>query len=393
MPATWDIDPYSDEVLASPQAFYAELRKRGPLVWLERYNAWACGRYEEVKTIFGDWERFCSSRGVGLTDFATEAPWRPPSIILEVDPPEHDRTRAVMMRTLSARAVNELDNAFRAEARAMVGALATGDKIDAVDRLSTAYPLKVFPDAVGLADGDRENLLIYANMVFNALGPDNAIRQKALADAAPIQAWIAERCARASLAPGGFGAAIYGAVDDGEISEEEAGLLVRSLLSAGIDTTVGGLGVLLLCLAQNPEQYALLREDPRLRRNAFEEALRVQSPIHTFCRTAAIDTEVSGVPIKEGDKILCVLWSANTDPAHWDNPDAFDVRRPAAGHLGFGIGPHACVGRQVARLEAQAVLDALCDKIAAIELAGAPVFRPGNALIVLASLPLRLHPA
>lgn len=387
----WDIDPYSDEVLANPQAFYAELRERGALVWLEQYQAWACGRYEEVKTIFGDWQRFCSSRGVGLTDFATEEPWRPPSIILEVDPPEHDRTRAVMMRTLSARAVNELADGFVSEANRMVSALANGETFDAVAELSTAYPLQVFPDAVGLPRDDRENLLVYANMVFNALGPDNAIRRKALADAAPIQAWIAERCSREALAPGGFGAAIYEAVDDGEITEQEAGLLVRSLLSAGIDTTVGGLGVLLLCLARNPDQYALLREEPRLRRNAFEEALRVQSPIHTFCRTAAVDTEVSGIPIKEGQKILCVLWSANTDPARWDNPDAFDVTRPAAGHLGFGIGPHACVGRQVARLEAQAVLDALCEHVSEIELVGEPVFRPGNALIVLQALGMRCH--
>lgn len=84
--STWDVDPYDEAILSEPREYYAELRERGALVWLSRYGMWASGRYDEVKAIFGDWERFCSSRGVGLTDFKTEPPWRPPSIILEVDP-------------------------------------------------------------------------------------------------------------------------------------------------------------------------------------------------------------------------------------------------------------------------------------------------------------------
>lgn len=391
--ATWDVDPYDEAVLSSPHDYYAELRERGALVWLSRYGIWACGRYEEVRILFSDWRRFCSSRGVGLSDFQTEPPWRPPSIILEADPPEHGRTRAVMMRTLSQHAVNALKQRFRAEADELVDRLLGMGVFDAMPELAEAFPLKVFPDAVGLAEGERENLLIYANMVFNALGPDNGLRRRAMAEGAHIPAWIAGRCARDALAPGGFGAAIYAAADSGEISEEEAGLLVRSLLSAGIDTTVTALGNTLLCFGRYPGQWAGLKRNPDLVRNAFEEVLRFTSPVHSFCRTANVDTEVSGIPIREGDKILCVLASANLDPEHWVQADSFDIERRGRGHVAFGVGIHTCVGRQVARLEAEIVLQSLLERVDRIDLAGQPKWRPGNSMTTLESLPVSFRAA
>ena len=181
---------------------------------------------------------------------------------------------------------------------------------------------------------------------------------------------------------------IYAAVDAGEITAAEAGLLVRSLLSAGVDTTVAGLGNLLLCLAQHPDQWALLKDNSNLVRNAFEEVLRYTSPVHTFCRTAIVDTEVSGIPIREGDKIICVLGAANRDKSHWAAADQFDVQRRGLGHVAFGIGIHACVGRQVARQEAHAILRALIAQVDGIELTGRPIWRPGNALTTLDSLPM-----
>ncbi len=173
---------------------------------------------------------------------------------------------------------------------------------------------------------------------------------------------------------------------------EEAGLLVRSLLSAGIDTTVAALGSAMFCLATHPDQYALLRATPRFARQAFEEVLRFTTPVHTFCRTADQDTEVSGLPIPEGAKILCVLGAANLDPRRWPNADRFDIERRPAGHLAFGVGIHNCVGQLVARLEAEAVLTAVATKVEAIELAGDPVWRPGNSIRALDRLPLRITP-
>jgi hypothetical protein len=379
-----------EEVLRNPDPYYAKLREAGPLVNVEKYGILACGRFKETQEIFADSTRFVSSRGVGLSDFKLEKPWRRPSIILEADPPEHWRTRAAMVRAMSLRGVARLKESFYDEAESLIDRLLERQEFDAVKDLAEAFPLKVFPDAVGIASEGREALLAYGRMVFNALGPDNPVRRRAFADAPSIVAWIERHCDRSAIVSDGFAATIYAAADAGELTEDEAGLLVRSLLSAGIDTTVAGLGLAIFCLATNPDQYALLRDNPQLARQAFEEVLRFTSPVHSICRTADKDTEVSGLPIPEGAKILCVLGAANRDPDRWQEAGRFDIGRKPAGHLAFGVGIHGCVGHLVARQEAEAVLTAVATKVEAIELAGDPVWRPGNAIRALDRLPVRI---
>jgi cytochrome P450 len=308
------IDPFDEGVLRNAAPYYAKLRQAGPLAVIEKYGILACGRYKETQEIFADSTRFVSSRGVGLSDFKVDRPWRQPSIILEADPPEHTRARSVMTRALSPRVVASLKEKFSEEAEALIEPLLEKQEFDAVRDLAEAFPLKVFPDAVGIAGEGRDTLLAYGRMVFNALGPDNSVRRRAFARAPSITAWIERHCSRGAIASDGFAATIYAAADTGEITEQEAGLLVRSLLSAGVDTTVAALGSAMFCFATSPSQYAVLRDNPQLARQAFDEVLRFTSPVHSFCRTANQNTEVSGIPIPEGAKILCVLGSANLDP-------------------------------------------------------------------------------
>jgi len=387
---SWDIDPYAIDVLSDLESWYAGLRERGPVVWLSRYGCWALGNYDEVRMVFSDSQRFCSSRGVGLSDFKVERPWRQPSIVLEADPPEHTRARRAIMRALSIPVVERLTSTFAAEARHLVDALLDRDSIDAARDCAEVFPLKVFPDAVGIAPEEREKLLVYGKMVFNALGPDNALRRESLAAASDVVPWIAARCERAALVGSGFGETIYQAADDGDITLAEAALLVRSLLSAGIDTTVAGIGAAFKLFSENPAEWTRLRAQPELVRNAFEETLRLASPVHAFFRTAAAETQVAGVPIAEGTKIMCVLGAANTDPAKWSDPQRFDITRKLTGHVAFGAGIHACVGQHVARKEAEVLLGTLCEKVERIEPLGPARWRPGNALRTLESAPMRL---
>ncbi len=389
--AVWDVDPYDPAILANPVQYYAELRRRGPLVFIPRYAILACGRYDVTKEVFSDHQRFVSSRGVGLTDFSLETPWRAPSIILEVDPPDHGKTRRVMARVMSPGAVARLRATFEAKAEALVDRLVAKREVEAVAEIAEAYSVAAFPPAVGLRNIDQRALVDYGAMVFNALGPDNALRRNAMAKAPNIVPWITEQCQRANLHAEGFGAEIYAAADAGDLTEQEAGLLVRSLLSAGVDTTVTGIGSALWAFAQNPAQFERLRADPKLARNAFEEALRLTSPVHTFCRTTAAKTVVAGVELEEGSKILCVLGAANLDPEQWENPDSFDIGRRTNGHLAFGAGIHACVGQNIARAEGEALFTAIARKVRSITPAGAAVWRPNNAIHALDRLPLTLH--
>jgi 4-methoxybenzoate monooxygenase (O-demethylating) len=384
------IDPFSHEFLRDPYPHHARLREAGPVVWLEQYGIWAMARHQEVRDALTDWQTYCSSAGVGLSDFRKEPPWRPPSIILEADPPLHTRTRAVLTRILSPAAINILRATFEREAEALVSRLVERREFDGIADLAEAYPLKVFPDAVGLSEEGRENLLPYGSMVFNSFGPRNDLFDSAMANAGPVRDWIMSRCSRAALAPDGLGMQIFAAVDSGELSEAEAGMLVRSFLSAGVDTTVYGLGNALYCFASYPEQWAILRENPNLLRGAFEEVLRFEAPVQTFFRTTTRQIDVGGVRLGDGEKVLLFLAAANRDPRRWDKPDTFDIKRRATGHMTFGTGIHGCVGQAVARLESEAILGAFIKRVASFELTGQPAPRLNNTLRGLDTLPLRV---
>jgi 4-methoxybenzoate monooxygenase (O-demethylating) len=280
-----DVDPFSNEFFEDPHRIHEALREAGPVVWLSRYGVYAVARYAEVHAVLNNWRTFCSSRGVGMSDFAKETPWRPPSLVLETDPPEHDRARAVLNRVLSPAAMKRLREGFAAAAERKVDELLERRSFDAITDLAEAFPLSVFPDAVGLRQEGREHLLPYAGLAFNAFGPDNELRRKALAEAAPHVAWVTDQCRRENLAPDGLGAGIHEATGTGEIAPEEAPLLVRSLLTAGLDTTVNGIGAAMYCLARFPDQWRRLYAQPSLARGAFEEAVRFESPVQTFFRT------------------------------------------------------------------------------------------------------------
>jgi len=383
-------DPFSHSFLSDPYPHHESLREAGPVVWLERYGIWAMARHEQVRDALTDWQTYCSSAGVGLSDFRKEPPWRPPSIILEADPPLHTRTRAVLTRILSPAAIKVLRETFEREAETLIERLVEQREFDGVADLAEAYPLKVFPDAVGISEDGRENLLPYGSMVFNSFGPRNDLFQQAMANAGPVREWIMSKCSRAALAPGGLGMQIYGAVDAGELSEDEAGMLVRSFLSAGIDTTVYGLGNTLHCLAHYPDQWQVLRKNPNLIRGAFEEVLRFEAPLQTFFRTTTRPVEVGGVQLGDGEKVLLFFAAANRDPRRWERPDTFDVSRRAAGHMTFGTGIHGCVGQAVARLETEAILGALAKHVEMFELTAEPKRRLNNTLRGFDTLPLRI---
>ncbi|MGJ5049848.1 cytochrome P450 [Bradyrhizobium oligotrophicum] len=387
------IDPFSHEFFDDPYPAHQEMREAGPVVHLDAWNVYGVARYAEVYAVLNDPQTFCSSRGVGLSDFAKEKPWRPPSLILEADPPAHTRTRAVLSKVLSPAVMKRLRDGFMAAAEARIDELVARGTFDAIPDLAEAYPLSVFPDALGLKPEGRGHLIPYASLVFNAFGPPNELRQQAIERSAPHQAYVTEQCQRDNLAPGGFGSCIHAFSDSGEITPAEAPLLVRSLLSAGLDTTVYGIGAAVYCLARFPDQWARLRADPSLARNAFEEAVRFESPVQTFFRTTTRDVELHGVVIPEGEKVLMFLGAANRDPRRWEQPDSYDVTRKVSGHVGFGSGIHMCVGQLVARLEGEAVLTALARKVGSITMSGEPKRRYNNTLRGLESLPVTFTPA
>lgn len=387
-----DFDPYAEAVLSDPFAHHDLLREAGPLFHLPRYGCYGMARYAEVRDALQDWETFVSSRGVGLSDFAHEEPWRPPSLLLEADPPLHTRTRGLMNKVVALHGLRARLPEWKTQAVALVASVVGTGPFDAVPSLSEAFPLSVFPDMIGLRDEGREHLLPYAMTAFNAFGPCNALLEQSLASAVDATAWVGESCKRENLKPEGWGAEVYAAANRGECSEAEAERLVRSFLTAGVDTTVNGIANLVYAFSQHPDQWNRLRADPSLARKAIEESLRWGGVAQTFFRTTSRTVEVGNEVLPEGSKVVLFLAAANRDPRRWDSPDAFDIARNASGHVGFGFGIHQCLGQMVARFEAEAVLEALIDQVAEIRAAGPATRRLNNTLYALESLLVEFVP-
>lgn len=388
-------DPFSEALLTDPHAFHARLRDAGEVVLLEKYGVYAMGRYETVHAALTNWQGFISSAGVGVSNFRREKPWRPPSLLLEADPPAHNAPRTTLARILSPRSLRRFTTQWEAQAEQHVEELLSGAaggvlEVDAVPAITEAFPLRVFPDAVGVRREGREHLLPYGDFVFNAFGPPNFLVAAGAESAPEHAAWIATQCERDNLEPGSIGSAVWGAADQGDITQAQAPLIIRSLLTAGVDTTIHALSALLHCFANANDQWDLLRADPSLARRAFDEAIRLESPVQTFFRTATNDIVIGGSVIPEGEKILMFLGAANRDPRRWTAPDRFELDRDPSGHVGFGMGVHQCVGQHVARLEAVSLLKALAARVRRIEPAGPIERHLNNTLRATASLPLRL---
>ncbi|MBI1622026.1 cytochrome P450 [Aquamicrobium zhengzhouense] len=392
---TLDIDPFSDEAVDNPIELDRAIREAGDVVWVPKYGFWISGRDAIIREIFNDWQRFSSAYGTGLTNVVRDEPWRKPSVILEADPPVHTPNRRVLARILSAGAMRKLAAYFRGVAEEMVDRLIEQRRFDLGADLAFAFPFKVLPEAVGLRPEGRHHLMPYSELNFNAMGPKNEryLAARKIVEEQGTFEYVAAQMAEENLIEGGFGTEIYAAAHSGEISHEDAGMLVRAFISAGIDTTVFGIGNTLMALIERPEQWDLLHANPSMARQAFDEGLRFMAPSPVIGRTTREATELAGVALGAEEKVLMWLASANRDPQRWERPDDFDLNRKTVGHLAFGTGIHACVGQMVARLEAESVLTALARKVKRIELTGAPERVYINWLRGYHSIPVEVTPA
>lgn len=387
-----DIDPFSDEVLTDPYPFFGQLLDAGPAAYIPLYDYYAVGRWQEVGEVASDHQRFTSVGGVGMSDIRKPGAWRSPSPITEIEGNEHANVRRVLQKILSPRIVREWRNRFEEHAQHVAERVLDQREIDGVTDIAEAFVLTAFPTVLGI-DVAPERLILTGELNFNQLGPNNSRLAQCLERAEPILEWYADQLKRERMLPGGFGMQIFEAEDRGEFAVGTAAPHVRSFFRAGTDTTMAGIGHALHLLAMNPDQYALLLADPTKARNAFEEAIRLESPAMVMFRTTTGSVKLSGVTLKPDTKVGYYAGAANRDPRQWIDPDRYDITRNVAGiHRAFGYGAHICIGQMIARLEAESILGALASRVKSIELAGEPRYRLVNTLRTLDTLPLRITP-
>ena len=381
------LDPYDLNNILTPYPLQEALRGLGEIAWLERYGTCMVARYKAVGAVLENPTRFISSGGVGLSDIRKPDSWRPKGPIAEVDPPEHDKVRQAMNRIVAPGIIKGWEAAFRQVAQTLCDTL--GPQADGVAALAEPFVLTAFTSALGV-ELHRENLIIAGNHSFNAAGPRNALFEESLKKSETISDWFAHNQTREAMRPGGFGAAVFAAEAAGDLPPGSAGPMLRTLIRGGMDTTISAIGTMLRLLAQAPQWWQAACANRALLGPIFDEALRLESPVQSIYRTTAQPVEFAGFTIPEGVKIQVMLGAANRDPAAWEEASEFRPGRPGRAHLGFGAGPHFCLGRNIARLEVKCLFDVLLDRFARIELAGAPRYRPLNVLRTLDTLPLLL---
>jgi cytochrome P450 len=250
--------------------------------------------------------------------------------------------------------------------------------------------MAVVPDLVGWPQDQRDNLLAWGGAAFDILGPMNRHAVKSLPSSLQMLRFARRVVRRRSLIEGSVGHEVLLAADEGKVSPAELAPLMIDYIAPSLDTTISAISNALHLFATHPGQWQLLRDDPALIPNAINEILRYESPLRAFARHVDDDTEIAGTFISAGARVLVVYASANRDEREWDRADTFDIERDATRQLGFGHGAHACAGQALARLETQAMLRALVERVERIELAAPPTWALNNIIRRHERLPLKL---
>lgn len=378
-----DLDLFNDDVLRDPYPVYAELRARASAVFLERHDAWAISRYDDVREALSNWRSFSSAHGVALNDPVNRGQR---GTVLASDPPAHRTLRSILSEQLAPRGLQRLRAGLERSAALLVDSLVAQGSFDAVTDLAQVFPLSVVADLVGIPDSVRGCLLPWADATFTVFGPENDRTRRAWAAHAEMVRWCRSVPADA-LTPGSWGRAIFEAAETGLIDHASAPALLSAYTTAGIDTTVHALSHAVLMFADNPDQWDLVRAGDVDVLDAFDEVLRHDSPVQAFTRVTTTSVDLAEVSLPAGARVVLLFGSGNRDERHYPDPDRFDITRRPGDHLSFGRGIHACAGQGLARMEAAAILSALAQRVRRWHV-GPPVRHLNNVLRGLAELPV-----
>ncbi|WDG18396.1 cytochrome P450 [Microbacterium sp. Clip185] len=385
-----DVDLFTDEVLSDPYSTLDRLREQAPAVYLSRLDMWLICRYEPARRVLGDWESFSSAQGVGMTEQFNHA-WS--AALICQDPPTQTEQRAIFTENLSTRALRPLQATIDVRAEELVDELVSRGRFDAVADLAHDLPINVIMDLIGWPPSRRERLIPMATAWFETIGPDNERNRSSWPVVGELFEYLNQAIDQDDLTPGSFGRHLLDVHRAGHLPREAAVGLLAGYVVAAFDTTINAIASAVWLFAREPEQWDALRAAPSLVASAFNEVIRVESPIQYFTRVATREVDVDGVTIPEGARVLISYGGANRDARHFAEPARFDIARNAVDHLAFSFGNHACAGQNLARLEGHAVLRALIPRVARFEFDGTPERALNNAGRGFAHLPVRVTPA
>lgn len=361
---------FAIEALKNPFPLYREIRDLGAVVHIETMGIAAISRFKDVQAALRNSEKLISGEGIGFNSFANHQ--TPERGVLTSDGQRHRRLRNILAKPLMPAALKEVRGMLGSLIEAKVRSLKGAGTFDAVPELARHLPLNAVTKLVGLAESERGKMLRWASAFFNTLGPINEVSPAVSDFSDDIENLKELRSFFSSINPKSFepdswSAKLFEAVDDGRLSEPEARGALRAFVIPSLDTTIYAKGNLLYNLATNPDQWALLKAQPELIPSAVIESVRHSAVVRAFSRVAVETYEEGDVFVPAGQRVMVMYGSANRDEHHYPNPDQFVVTRKAVDQLGWGTGPHMCVGMHLAKLEMEVLLEALVNNVDHLE--------------------------
>lgn len=290
--------------------------------------------------------------------------------LINMDPPRHTRVRGILGRAFTPRAIEAWRPRIGALAAELVaGMRAAGPPADLVAAVAEPLPIRVIAEILGVADGDLDRFRRWSSLAMS-IGPELAQARAAGKD--DFFAYLRELIAEHRRAPRDdlLGAMIEASVDGDRLTEDELCDTARSLLLAGYETTMTTIGRGVFTLLRHPAQLRALIDEPGLLPAAVEEILRYDFPADVgFLRVAVADVPLPSGTIRAGEGVMPLISSANQDAGRFRDPEVFDIRRPDAGSMSFGKGPHYCIGGPLARVQITEALGAVLRGLPGLALA------------------------
>lgn len=369
-------NPMAPDQIEDPYPIYGRLRRELPVFHSPAFDLWVVTRYADISEVEKDPARFSSA---GALDARSE----PHPEVLQVlqqgyvkftslvqsDPPDHARVRAVFGRALSAQRIAAMEPEIRATADALIDRFVRDGQADLIQQFAYALPGYLICDLLGVPRSDMEQLKRWSDdktLLMSATAPIELQVQAAHGFIA-MQRYFEARIEERSKAPREDLLTLLVPQSMGgtaPLSHQEAVCNAMDLMAAGHETTTGLIGNGMWLLLQAPEQLRALRDDPELLPNALEEMLRMEAPIRGFFRAVKEDTRLGGVAVPKGGRLFIVYASGNRDEGQFSEPDRFDIHRAdAKKHLAFGKGIHFCVGAPLAKLEGRIAFEQLLRRL------------------------------
>ena len=370
MAAELRFDPFDYAFHEDPYPVYRRLRAEAPVYWNGELGFWALSRHADVLAGFKDWERFTNTGGISLEVGELSADSTAVLSILAMDPPRHDRIRALVSKGFTPRRVADLEPSIRALAVRTLERMAGAGRCDFVADFAGRLPMDVISEMLGVPESDRDLLRGWSDTVLHREEGVRGVPPEGVAASGRLLQYFVQVVAERRRRPSDdLASALCAAELDGEkLSDKDIIGFLYLLIIAGNETTTKLLANAVYWLQRHPAVRKEVTESPALVPQWVEETLRFDNSTQLMARTVSADFDYRGHAMRRGEKVLLLIGSANRDEKVFPAPDAFDLHRDTSAHLSFGRGTHFCLGAAVARLEARVSLEEVLRRIPAYEI-------------------------